>query len=128
MFRKKDPMERWRRRNRFAADFADHTGWKVDVDAGVHTRLGGHLVNVLITAPLDPSNAAGLLVILEAGRQAERSHANQIGDDGGQPIEFEGWRGQAAPGSGLLQGDVAGANEADWDQIVRVAEFLVARI
>jgi hypothetical protein len=129
LFSKKDPIDKWRRRSKLGAAFADHTGWQVNPDVGVFTTIDGQLVNVLF---LPSSSVSGMSswqqLVIEAGRQAERSHANQIGDDGGEEIEFEGFSGQTAPGSGVLEGAATGAGTEAWDRVVRAAEFLVARI
>ena len=125
LFDKKTPMEKWRKRNPQAAGFVDARGWDVDLDTGaVHTEMSGQAVTALLSA-----GEAGTLVIVEAGAQAERTLRNEFGDDGGEPFEAGAWRGSAAPGSGLAEITFRGGlDDAFFDEIVNVAQTLVARI
>ena len=124
LFAKKTPMEKWRSRNQVAAAFADHSGWDVHLETGVvHTLIG----DVPVTVLARHTGNLQIGVIVEAGAQAERTLANTIGDDGGDPFEFGGWRGVAAPGSGLLEGAGTGGPEF-YDKVVAAANDLVSRV
>lgn len=127
LFNKKSPMEKWRSRNPVAADLADATGWPVDLDTGVvHTVIDGTTVVVMLTASgVGPSHGVG--VIIEAGAQAERTLANTFGDDGGEPFDFDGWAGAAAPGSGLIDTHAPGGPELN-SKVVAAAQHLVTQI
>lgn len=126
LFSKKDPMEKWRSRNKLAASFVDHSGWDVNLELGVvHTVIDATTVTVLIP---DGSSGVNTMVIIEAGAQADRTMINTFGDDGGDPYEFEGWKGNAAPGSGLMEGHVKVADSEFYDKIVAAANDLVAHI
>lgn len=123
LFSKKAPMEKWRSQNRVMASFADASGWDVDLGSGaVHTVIGGVVVTML-------AHAAGnytVGVVVEAGAQAERTLANTFGDDGGEPFEFDGWQGVAAPGSGLIEG--VGSGSGFDAQVIAAATELVTRV
>lgn len=124
LFDKKTPMEKWRSRNRVAAAFADHSGWDVDFGSEVvHTRIDD--VPVTVLAQHTANHHIG--VIIEAGAQAERTLANTFGDDGGDPYEFEGWQGAAAPGSGLIEATGSGGPEF-YDKVMAAASDLVSRV
>lgn len=124
LFSKKTPTEKWRSRNPISAAFADHSRWDVHLESGaVHTRIDG----MPVTAMAHPSGNTNVGVIIEAGAQAERTLANTFGDDGGEPFEFEGWQGAAAPGSGLLEGAGHGGPEL-YDKMIAGAVELVDRV
>lgn len=124
LFGKKTPMAKWRSRNRVAAAFADHSRWDVHLASGaVHTTIDGMAVTVLAHQAANHQIGA----IIEAGRQAERTLANDIGDDGGDPFEFEGWPGTAAPGSGLIEAFDNGGPDF-YDQLMAAAHDLVTRV
>lgn len=126
LFDKKSPMEKWRKRNPLAARFVDAKRWDVDPDLGVvHTTIAAKPVTVLISAAGD----VGVGVIVEAGRQAERTLRNEIGDDGGDAYQLDGWSGVAAPGSGLVERSANDRVDGEFfDRIVEVANDLVRRI
>lgn len=123
LFTKKSPMEKWRSRWPMMRDFVDHSGWTVHLDSGaVTTTIDGVPVTVMIT----PGGNLNAGVIIEAGAQAERTLANTLGDDGGEPFEFEGWSGVAAPGSGLIEGHGSGPEVND--KVMAAAVDLVDRV
>jgi len=128
IFAKRTPMEKWRKQNSIAARFVDARGWDVDLGTGaVHTVLSGTTVTVLMGIAGVENSRVG--VIVEAGAQAERTLRNEIGDDGGEQFEDRGWRGAAAPGSGLVEGSWKDrVDEALFDRIVEAADDLVERI
>jgi hypothetical protein len=123
LFSKKTPMEKWRSRNRMMASFVDHAGWDVHLDSGVVTTI---FDGVPVTVMIQPGGNSNGGVIIEAGAQAERSLANTVGDDGGEPFEFEGWQGVAAPGSGLIEGHGSGPDFND--KVMAAAVDLVDRV
>lgn len=124
MFGKKSPSDKWRKQNPVGAAFADHSGWDVHFEFGVvHTVIDG--VPVTVLAHHGGGQQVG--VIIEAGTQAERTLTNTIGDDGGEPFEFDGWRGAVAPGSGLLEGGGIGGPNL-YDRIMAAAIALASRV
>jgi hypothetical protein len=123
LFSKKTPMEKWRRQSPLMRDFVDHSGWTVHLDSGAVTTVIDGITVVVLIHPGGNLNAS---VIIEAGAQAERSLANTFGDDGGEEFEFEGWRGVAAPGSGLIEG--SGSGPEFNDKVMAAAVDLVDRV
>ena len=128
LFDKKTPMEKWRRRSPLSARFADHSGWEVDLGTGVvHTTVS----DVPVTAMIDRSHTsvATAGVIVEAGEQARRTLRNEIGDDGGDEFERDGWRGRAASGSGVVERTTKDrVDDVFYDDVVAAAHDLVRRI
>ena len=111
-------------KHRVAAAFVDAHGWDVDLSTGVvHTVIGG----VTVTAMLNPSLEGQIGVLIEAGAQAERTLANTFGDDDGDPFDFDGWPGTAAPGSGLIDANAQNGPELH-DKVVAAATHLVQQI
>lgn len=120
----KSPMEKWRKRNQVAAAFADHSGWDVHLVSGVVCTV---IDGVPVTVLAHHTGNAQTSVIIEAGAQAERTLANSFGDDAGDPYEFEGWQGVAAPGSGLLEAAGSGG-PAMYDKVMAAANDLASRV
>lgn len=116
-------MDKWRSRNRMMASFVDHSGWTVHLESGAVTTI---IDGIPVTVLIQPGGNYNAGVIIEAGAQAERTLANTFGDDGGERFEFEGWRGAAAPGSGLIEG--SGSGPGFDDKVMDAAAELVARV